>query len=93
MKKIIIGSLLVMGFFSCASQPSCPGVDGFNPIIDPGCKVRIKNTLIADQLSPSIKEKMKQGQQLEFNWVPTEEKGSVTVPAHYEVKTVLGGDL
>ena len=40
-----------------------------------------------------MKEKIKKGQQLEFNWVPTEEKGSVTVPAHYEVKTVLGDDL
>lgn len=85
--------LLSLNIYSCASPKKCPDVDGFNPVIDSGCQVRIKNVFFADKMSADIKEKINQGQQFEYIWVPTEQKGSVTVPAHFEIKTVLGDDL
>lgn len=92
--KSIIFLLATFNLISCVSSKKCPNVEGFNPVIEkPSCRVRIKNTFFADQLSPEIKEKMKQGQQLEFVWVPTAQKGQSMVPAHFEVKTVLGDPL
>lgn len=93
MKSIIL-FLAAFNLISCVSSTKCPNVEGFNPVIEkPSCRVRIKNTFFADQLSPEIKEKMKQGQQLEFVWVPTTQKGQSMVPAHFEVKTILGDPL
>jgi hypothetical protein len=92
MGKLII---LVLSFylFSCSSAKKCSEVDGFNPVVDPGCQVRIKNVFFADQVSSDIKDKINRGQQVEYIWIPTERKGDVVVPAHYEVKTVLGDGL
>ena len=93
MKKIIL-FLVTINLMSCASSTKCPNAEGFNPVVEkPSCRVRIRNTFFADQLSPDIKEKMKQGQQLEFVWVPTAQKGASMIPAHFEVKTVLGEQL
>ena len=92
--KIIIIILIASNLISCASSTKCPNADGFNPVIEkPSCRVRIRNTFFADQLSTEVKEKMKQGQLVEFVWMPTAEKGPSTVPAHFEVKTVLGEQL
>lgn len=92
--KVIILSLTVLSVLSCASTNKCPNAEGFNPVVEkPSCHVRIRNTYFADQLSPEIKEKIKQGQQVEFTWMPTAQKGPTVVPAHFEIKTVLGGPL
>lgn len=92
--KFVILNMFLLSVLSCSSFKKCPDVDGFNPVVDKAtCQVKIRNTFYADQLSPDIKEKMKQGQQLEFVWVPTTQKGQSVVPAHFEVKTVLGSDL
>lgn len=93
MKSIIL-ILVTINLMSCASSTKCPNAEGFNPVVEkPSCRVRIRNTFFADQLSTDIKEKMKQGQQLEFIWVPTAQKGPSMIPAHFEVKTVLGEQL
>jgi len=92
--KTIIVFLVVVNLTSCANSTKCPNAEGFNPVVErPSCRVRIRNTFFADQLSPDIKEKMKQGQQLEFVWVPTAQKGPTFIPAHFQVKTVLGESL
>ena len=93
MKKFIL-FLVTINLMSCASSTKCSKAEGFNPVVEkPSCRVRIRNTFFADQLSTDIKEKMKQGQQLEFVWVPTAQKGQSMIPAHFEVKTVLGDSL
>lgn len=90
MKSIIL-LLATLNLIACASSTKCPNTDGFNSVIEkPSCRVRIRNTVFADQLSPDIKEKMRQGQLLEFVWMPTAQKGQAMIPAHFEVKTVLG---
>ncbi len=92
--KLIILFLVTMNLMSCASSTKCPNAEGFNPVVEkPSCRIRIRNTFFADQLSPDIKEKMKQGQQLEFVWVSTAQKGPSMIPAHFEVNTVLGDSL
>lgn len=92
--KTIILLLIVSNLNSCTSATKCPSAEGFNPVVEkPSCRVRIRNSFFADQLSSEVKDKIKQGQQVEFVWVPTSEKGSSTVPAHFEVKTVLGEQL
>lgn len=90
MNKIII-IIMTICLISCASSKKCPNVEGFNSVIEKGsCKIRIRNTFFADQLSSDTKEKLKQGQQAEFIWVPTVTKNQAVVPAHFEVKTVVG---
>jgi len=92
--KAIILALTVFNLMSCANSTKCPNAEGFNPVVEkPSCRVRIRNTFFADQLSPEIKEKIKQGQQVEFIWIPTAQKGPAMIPAHFEVKTVLGEQL
>ena len=93
-KLDVFSGVFVVFVNSCAGIKKCPDVTGFNPVVDKStCHVRTRNTFFADQLSPEIKEKIKLGQSIEFIWVPTMQKGPSVVPAHFEVKTVLGSEL
>ena len=92
--RLIILFLYICNIMSCASSKKCANVDGFNPVFEKSsCRLQIRNTFFADQLSSEIKDKIRQGQRIEFVWMPTVQKGQSTVPAHFEVKTVLGDDL
>lgn len=91
MKKIILMTI-GLTLSACATQKKCASLERReNSIFNvQTCQVYLRNGLYLDQVSPNIAEKIKEGQNLKFNWVPAKTVGQALIPAHAEVEASEG---
>ncbi len=91
MKKIII---VMLGFVvcGCATNRKCQSLETReNSVIDSrSCQVYVRGGLYLDQVSPSIADKIKEGKQIKYNWIPAKTVGQILIPAHAEVEISEG---
>lgn len=91
MKKIIlvIVGLVVCG---CATSNKCQSLEAReNSVFDTrSCQVYLRGGLYLDQVSPNVADKIKEGKQIKYNWIPAKTIGQTLIPAHAEVEISEG---
>lgn len=91
MNKII---LVILGLVlsSCATTQKCQSLEvRENSVFDAQtCQVYLRSGLYLDQISPNVADKIKEGKQIKYNWIPAKTNGQRLIPAHAEVEISEG---
>lgn len=84
MKLIILVSMAILS--GCATVNKCGKAKELeNSVYDSSsCQIHIRQGVYLDQVSTDMAEKIKQGDEVSFKWVPAKTSGSNFVPAHVE---------
>lgn len=92
MNKLLL-SILALAVSSCATGQKCQSPEKReNSIFNPQtCELYIRGGFYLDQISPDGAEKIKQGEQIQFNWIPKKTVGQTIIPAHAEIVVQDGG--
>jgi len=91
MNKII---LVIVGLVmcGCATNKKCQSLETReNSVFDTqSCQVYLRGGLYLDQVSPIVADKIKEGKQIKYKWIPAKTIGQTLIPAHAEVEISEG---
>ena len=93
MKLLILVSMAILS--GCATVNKCGKAKELeNSVYDSSsCQIYIRQGVYLDQISTDMAEKIKQGEEVKFRWVPAKSSGSSFTPAHVEFGTdKVGGE-
>lgn len=86
--------LVIVALFlnSCATNKKCQSLETReNSVFDTqSCQVYLRGGLYLDQISPNVADKIKEGKQIKYKWIPAKTVGQTLIPAHAEVEISEG---